>query len=92
MAEEISTTETKTTTSSGTVKIAVEEYNDLMQRANEPKQIYRPVVNTIDKSPEMQASDMRNMGAFCMGGGGALFLIGAVQFVIGQRKLAALKS
>jgi actin-like ATPase involved in cell morphogenesis len=92
MAEEKITTESVTQTSSGTVKITVEEYNDLMRRAHEPKTTVNPVYKTIEKTPEMQASDLVHMGAFFMGGGGALFVLGAVQFVVGRGKLKALKA
>jgi hypothetical protein len=92
MAEETSTTETKTTTSSGTVKIAVEEYNELMRKAAEPKQIYNPVYKTVEKTPEMQATDLVNLGALFMGGGASLFAIGAIQFVIGRGKLKGLQA
>lgn len=91
MAEETSTTETTTTKSSGSVKIAVEEYNDLMKRANEPKQVYNPVYTTVEKTAEMQATDLVHLGAFFMGGGASLFVIGAIQFAVGRGKLKALK-
>lgn len=92
MAEESSVTETTVNKSSGTVKIDVEEYNDLMRRANEPKQIVQPIYRTVEKTPEMQASDLVHMGAFFMGGGGALFVLGAVQFVVGRGKLKSLRA
>ena len=90
MAEETSTTETKVTKSSGSVKIDVEEYNDLMRRANEPKQVYNPVYTTVEKTPEMQATDLVHAGVFCMGGGAAAFVVGLVSYIAGKRKLAAL--
>lgn len=90
MAEESSTTTTTAVKSSGSVKIAVEEYNDLMRRANEPKQIYNPVYTTVEKTPEMAAKDLVHAGAFCMGGGGALFILGALSFLSGRRQLKGL--
>ena len=88
MAEEVTKSETVTTTSNGTVKISVEKYEELQALANKPQQV---TYNRIEKTPEMQASDLRNTGAFLMGGGGSLFLIGAVQFYFGMKKLKALK-
>ena len=44
----------------------------------------------IEKTLEMQATDMVHMGAFFMGGGATLFVIGALQFAAGKRALKAL--
>lgn len=88
MAEEITNTETVTQTSSGTVKITVEEYNALQSRANRPQNV---TYNRIEKTAEMQATDLVHMGAFFMGGGGSLFIIGAIQFIVGRGKLKGLK-
>ena len=90
MDEKKTTTETTVQASSGTVKITVEEYNNLHRRANEPKQIYNPVYTTVEKTPQMQATDLINAGSFMMGGGGAMFLVGLVTFWSGKKKLAAL--
>lgn len=87
MAETTSTTETVTKISSGNVKITLEEYNDLNARANRPQTV---VYNRIEKTPEMSAKDLVHAGAFCMSGGGALFIIGAIQFVVGRKQLKAL--
>jgi hypothetical protein len=85
--ETTSTTETVTKASAGSVKITVEEYNDLQSRANRPQTV---TYNRIEKTAEMQATDLVHIGAFCMGGGGALFVIGAIQFWVGKTKLANL--
>jgi hypothetical protein len=85
--ETTSTTETVTKASAGTVKITVEEYNDLQTRASRPQTV---TYNRIEKTAEMQATDLVHMGAFFMGGGGALFVLGAVQFMVGRGKLKAL--
>lgn len=87
MAEESSTTETTTVKSSGTVKITVEEYNDLMHRANRPQNV---TYNRIEKTPEMAANDKVFAGSMCMGGGAALFALGVIQFVAGKKALKAL--
>ena len=90
MDESKTTTETVVQKSAGQVKITVEEYNDLQRRANEPKQIYNPIVNHIEKTPEMQALDLIAVGSVCMGGGATLFLFGAITLIVGKKKLAAL--
>lgn len=87
MAETTSTTETVTKSSSGNVKITLEEYNDLQARASRPQTV---VYNRIEKTDEMQATDLVHMGAFFMGGGASLFVIGAIQFWVGKKKLGAL--
>lgn len=87
MSEEISKTETTTTKSSGNVKISIEEYNDLVSRASRPQNV---VYNRIEKTPEMQATDLVHLGGFLMGGGGSLFVIGAIQFLVGRSKLKKL--
>lgn len=92
MDAEKTTTEVVTQKSAGKVKISVEEYNDLQTRANEPKRIVNPIYNTIEKTPEMQASDLVHFGAFCMGGGGAMFVVGLVSFISGKGKLKSLKA
>ncbi len=87
MAEETTNTETVKTTSSGTVKITVEEYNELMRLAARPQTV---TYNRIEKTPEMAAMDLVHWGAFFMGGGGTLFIIGAIQLYIGKKGLKAL--
>lgn len=87
MDETTSTTETVTKASAGTVKITVEEYNDLQARASRPQTV---TYNRIEKTAQMQATDLVHMGAFFMGGGGSLFVLGAIQFFVGKRKLGAL--
>lgn len=88
MDETSSITETVTKASSGTVKITVEEYNDLTARASRPQTV---TYNRIEKTPEMAATDLVHMGAFLMAGGGSFFVIGAIQFIVGRGKLKTLK-
>lgn len=87
MAEEIKTTESVTKTSSGSVKITIEEYNDLMAQARRPQTV---VYNRIEKTPEMAANDLVHMGAFFMGGGGAMFALGVISFLVGKKQLKTL--
>ena len=83
MAKETSSTETVTQTSSGTVKIELEEYNDLMRRANRPQNVsYTKIV----KTPEMAAQDRVIAGGLFMGGGASLLVLGAIQWVIGRKQ------
>lgn len=87
MPESTSTTETVTKTSAGNVKIALEEYEELKARASRPQTV---VYNRIEKTPTMQGTDNVMHGTFLMGGGGTLFIIGLIQFVVGKRQLKAL--
>lgn len=90
MAEETTSSETVKITSDGQVRITLEKYQELLEKANEPK-VY-PQYNTthIEKTPAMQASDNKMYGAVWMGGGASLFLIGAMQFVTGVRQTKSL--
>ena len=90
MAEETSTTETTVKKSSGSVKIDVEEYNDLMRRANEPKQIYNPVYTTVEKTPEMAANDLVTTGNVFLFAGVAQVVIGGYLRLKGLKALKAL--
>lgn len=90
MAEENTVTETTVKKSSGQVKVDLDEYNDLVRRANEEKTIYRPNYTTIQKTPEMAANDRITRGAFTMTGGGLMFVVGLVEFMAGRKALKAL--
>lgn len=90
MAEEVTTSETVKKTSDGQVKISIEHYQELQTKANEPK-VY-PHYTTVQKTPEMQASDNKTYGVVLMGGGVAMFAIGALQFLHGVRQAKALIS
>ena len=64
MAKETSSTETVTQTSSGTVKLDLEEYNDLTRRANRPQNV---TYTKIVKTQEMAAQDRVITGGLFMG-------------------------
>jgi len=83
MAKETSSTETVTQTSSGTVKLDLEEYNDLTRRANRPQNV---TYTKIVKTQEMAAQDRVITGGLFMGGGASLLVLGAIQWVIGRRQ------
>jgi len=83
MAKETSSTETVTQTSSGTVKLDLEEYNDLTRRANRPQNV---TYTKIVKTQEMAAQDRVIAGGLFMGGGASLLVLGAIQWVIGRRQ------
>lgn len=84
MAEEVITTETTKTVSNGSVKIPLEEYNDLTRRANEEKNVYYPTYTTVQKTPEMAANDMLNRGGFAIAMGGVVLLVGIVEYFRGR--------
>lgn len=65
------------TSSDGTVKISVEKYNELLEKAA----IKPPVINrtTVIKTPEMLANENLIWGNTFMGVGAFLFIIGALR-------------
>lgn len=101
MSDEISTTtvEAVKTASDGTVKIAVEKYNDLLETIADQKSTvgrlkeqlsearnHPPVINrtVINKTAEMVAEDHRVWGATFMGTGAILFAVGAFRYKAGK--------
>lgn len=100
MAEATETVETIKTASDGTVKIAVEKYNELLEKIASQKvsigdlnaQLVKarsyvpPVVNRtiIEKTPEMVLQDHRVWGGSLMALGASVFAVGAVRFRLGR--------
>lgn len=83
MADETIKTETVKATSDGFVKIAVEKYNELLEKAAEkaPVIINRTV---IQKTDEMLAKEHQAWGWTFIGAGAALIGIGAVRVRLGR--------
>ena len=76
------TINTVKTASDGTVKIAVERYNELLEKAAaKPPVINRTVVN---KTAEMLAREQQVWGATFMGLGASMFVVGALLFRTGR--------
>ena len=99
MPDETTTTETVKTASDGTVKIAVEKYNELLEKIASQKETISglnqrlnearaPVINrtVVNKTAEMVAEDHRVWGATFMGTGAILLGIGAFRFRAGLTK------
>jgi hypothetical protein len=101
MPEETSTTtvEATKTASDGSVKIAVEKYNDLLETITDQKgaisklkdQLYEarnapPVINrrVVNKTAEMLAQEHRAWGGTFMGLGATLFVVGAFRYKTGK--------
>ena len=97
--DEQTTINTVKTASDGTVKIAVEKYNELLDTiASQKSSISRlntqlnqaraepPVINrtVVEKTPEVLNREYRAWGATFMGGGASLFVIGALMFRAGR--------
>ena len=83
MPDETIKTETLKTASDGTVKIAVEKYNELLEKAAQPK-VINQTVNRIIKTPEMAAQDHRAWGVTFVLGGAAMVVVGAIRFAAGN--------
>jgi hypothetical protein len=90
MAEANEIVQTVQTSSDGTVKIAIEKYNELVEKIADQKESIRslnerlsqaraPVINrtVVNKTAEMVAADHRVWGATFMGTGALLLGIGA---------------
>lgn len=101
MADEVSSTATETikTASDGTVKIAVEKYNEMLEKIAEQKGSISdlsarlskalsepPVINrtVINKTAEMVASENRTWGGTFMAIGAPLFVVGALRYKAGK--------
>lgn len=101
MADEVSSTATETvkTASDGTVKIAVEKYEELLTKVSDQKgsieslkeRLYEarnqpPVINrtVVNKTVEMLNAEHRMWGGTLMGLGVAFFTVGAFRFRAGM--------
>lgn len=101
MPEEVSSTSTEAVKkmSDGTVKIAVEKYNELLETIADQKgsinslkeKLYEarnapPVINrtVVNKTAEMLAQEHRVWGGTLMGLGASLFVVGALRYKIGK--------
>lgn len=97
MADEVtsSTTEAVKTASDGTVKIAVEKYNELLETIADQKgtlsklkeQLYEartqpPVINRtiVNKTAAMLSQEHRAWGGTLMGLGASFFVVGALRY------------
>jgi hypothetical protein len=74
MPDEITTSNEVKTTSNGSVKISVEKYNELLEKAAKPSVINR---TEVIKTAEMAAREYRMWGGTFMGLGVSLFIVGA---------------
>lgn len=99
MAEATETVETIKTASDGTVKLAVEKYNELLETVASQKgsitslrdQLAKlrsepPMINRtiVEKTAEMAAEDNRVWGTTLMGLGASMFIVGAIRFGAGR--------
>lgn len=99
MSEATETVETIKTASDGTVKIAIEKYNELLETVASQKgsinslrdQLTKlrnepPVINRtiVEKTAEMAAQDNRVWGGTLMGLGASMFAVGVVRFWAGR--------
>jgi hypothetical protein len=79
MPDETITTETVKTASDGTVKIAIEKYNELVEKAGQPK-VVNQTVKRIVKTSEMAAQDHKAWGTTFVLGGAAMIVVGVIRF------------
>lgn len=87
MAEE--TSNTVKTTSDGNVKITVERYQELLDKAAaKPATI---VHRTVHKTPEISAAENKAWGVSFMGLGAAFMVVGIIRFRAGVVQAARLK-
>jgi tartrate dehydratase alpha subunit/fumarate hydratase class I-like protein len=84
MPDEVTKINEVKTTSDGTVKISVEKYNELLEKAA----VKPPVINrtTVNKTAEMLAKETRMWGGGLMGLGASLFVLGACVYKAGLSK------
>ena len=80
MSDEVSSTTVNAvkTMSDGTVKLSIEKYNELLEKAAEKA----PVINrtVIQKTTEMLAKEHRAWGTTFMGLGASFFIVGAIRY------------
>lgn len=81
MPDEVSNPNEVKTASDGSVKISVEKYNELLEKAATKP----PVVNqtTVIKTDEMVAKEYRMWGGTCMGLGASMFVVGVFLYKAG---------
>ena len=100
MSDEIISSDTVKTVSDGTVKIAVEKYNQMLETIADQKgsisglneRLNRalsspPVINrtTVVKTPEVAARENVLWGGTFMGVGASMFVVGAFRLWLGRR-------
>jgi len=80
MPDEVSSTTVNAvkTMSDGTVKLSIEKYNELLEKAA----LKAPVINrtTIQKTTEMLAKEHRAWGTTFMGLGASFLIVGAIRY------------
>lgn len=81
MPETTETVQSVKTASDGTVKLAIEVYNELIKAAAKPPVINRTIIN---KTPEMLAKEHLAWGVTFMGLGASTFVVGALRFMAGR--------
>lgn len=99
MGDETTTVNAVKTASDGTVKIAVEKYNELLETVADQKgsisglkeQLRKavnepPVINrtVVNKTAEMLSQEHRAWGGTFMGLGAAFFVVGALRYKAGK--------
>lgn len=83
MAEAIETVQSIKTASDGTVKLSIEMYNELLEKAaTKPPVINRTIVN---KTAEMLAQEQRVWGGTFMALGSSLAVVGAFLYRVGKK-------
>lgn len=84
MSDEVININEVKTTSDGTVKISIEKYNELLEKAA----VKPPVIKqtTVNKTAEMLAKETRMWGGGLMGLGVSLFVVGACIYKAGLSK------
>ena len=82
MPDEVTNINAVKTSSDGTVKIAIEKYNELVEKAA----VKPPVINrtTVIKTAEMLAKEHKAWGTTFMGLGASMFVIGALRVRAGR--------
>jgi hypothetical protein len=82
MSDEVTTVNAVKTLSDGTVKISVEKYTELLEKAAvKPPVINRTVVN---KTAEMLVAEHRAWGVTLMGLGASFLVVGALRYRLGK--------
>lgn len=98
MSDEVTTVDSVKTVSDGSVKIAVEKYNEMLEKIASQKgiigglkdeirkiQAEPPIINrtVVNKTAEMLAEEHRMWGGSLMGLGAAFFVVGALRYKAG---------
>lgn len=69
--------------SDGNVTITVERYQELLEKAAEKAPV---IINTVQKTAAMAASDNKVFGGLLIGGGMAMSALGGIVYTIGRRQ------